>query len=203
MELSTKIFLIIIACAVTGSLIGVASADDYFPIVAVWDHKPYVCLTTTIKLHEPFKALDDWEEQLRIYTSSTNFDYTLYRGVKKECDIIIHENQNATNVNGITNCTVKFQTFANCVINIMTTTSPNYRGDTYKHELGHALGLGHRQTDNKESFPYLIMQDDIMFRQASPFDKITEADLDALLFIYNNDGWNLPNNYNETYSPQH
>jgi hypothetical protein len=42
-----------------------------------------------------------------------------------------------------------------------------------------------------------------MLRQASPFDKITKADLDALLFIYGKDGYQQPNNYIKTYSPKH
>mgnify|MGYP001601950252 CR=1 FL=1 len=76
MELIFKIFLIIIACAVTGSLIGYAYTDDYFPIVGVWDHKPYVCLTTKINLHEPFKALNDWELKLRQYKIASNYGAT-------------------------------------------------------------------------------------------------------------------------------
>ena len=203
MDTIYKIFLIVITCVVLGSLVGYAQASDYFPIIGTWDHKPYICLTTKINLHEPFKALNYLELKLRQYTSSTNFDYTLYKGLKKECNIIIHENQNATNVNGITNCTAKFNIFVNCVINIMTTTDPKYRGDTYKHEFGHALGLGHRQTDNMWHLPYLIQQDDIMYKQASPHYKITQADLDTLLFIYGKDGYQLPNNFNKTYSPKH
>ena len=48
-----------------------------------------------------------------------------------------------------------------------------------------------------------IKDDDIMYRQASPHDKVTQADLNALLFIYGKDGYQLPNNYNKTYSPEH
>ena len=203
MELYLKIFLIIIACAIIGSIIGNANAEDYFPIIGVWDHKPYVCLTVKDNLHEVFKALDDWENKLRIYTASTNFDYALYKGYKPECDIIIHESLNATGIYGITNCSTSFNKLTHCTINIVTNVPQFYRADTFKHELGHALGLGHRQVDNLAAFPALVIQDDIMLRQASPHDKITKADLDALLFIYGADGYQLPNNYNKTYSPKH
>ena len=203
MDVIYKIFLIIIACAITGSIIGYAYADDYFPIMGVWDHSPHVCLNINDVLHSAFKAVGDWRKQLRLYTQSTNFDYTLYKGIKPECDIIIHENLNMTGIYGNTICSVNRNVITSCVINIMTTTPSHYRADTFKHEFGHALGLNHRQTDNMWQFPYLVQQDDIMLSQASPFDKITQADLDALLFIYGEDGYQLPNNYNKTYGPKH
>jgi len=195
-ELITKIFLIIIACAIIGSLIGYARADDYFTINGKWDNEPRVCIQITEKnqTHGILKALTLWEKKLNEHTNSTNWNYNV--NIRKtNCDIDIFQNQIRDEIYGETICNVRNGMLTSCDILIFNENIPEtHFFQTFTHELGHALGLGHRLTDNQNAFPYLIETKDLMLQYAAPHQRMTNSSLAVLIILYGEDGFEKPNN---------
>ena len=75
--------------------------------------------------------------------------------------------------------------------------------ETLVHEVGHTLGIGHRQPFEKEGFAGVILSNDIMFGQTGFKRVITEHNVGFLIDHYGTDGWELPNRMPMNYTIPH
>lgn len=202
MRTSTKVAIILFCglLLLVGSLVN-AYGVDYFANT-IWrselgfEETPMVCLIGPPDKYNALRAAKSWELALREHTQSNDYDYKIM--VLKEigpepCDIFIEFGDpqdvwpstetrlGAMDCNDYLNkrfCLAVIDPDANLWYNALV------------HELGHSFGLGHRLSDTKDGFAYLVVQDDIMFAQAKKFAHITLESLDALQYSYNYNGWN-------------
>lgn len=169
-----------------------------------WNHDP---LTVYIKapsdkINDIKTTLNDWSSALESAsgnvvdnseiggTPDNKFDFT-YVDSARDADIVINVQRTAsfTGVLGITNpLDINGDGYfdkirINVKLGSMGATNEDFKQNV-RHEEGHALGLGHATDET-----------DLMSAQFSSTDQLYPSDLDinAVLFIYRNDGFGLPN----------
>jgi len=194
-------------------LVGFSPAfGDFIPLQLAWNEKPIICIYNDIPegMEDIFtkriflEGITPWEDKLNNMTNSENFDVRIIFDYRKECNVtvdykkIIKDDEGRSkDVLAEAYC-VKDMIFGHsCVITFDNSQImfKNHREtvNIIKHEMGHVLGLGHRQPLNDEnimsSLVSIIIENDIMFPQQGPFQKITDANLEALFFMYGEDGW--------------
>lgn len=161
--------------------------------------EPVICIERTDHRYYQIRAVKSWEIELEKYTSSKMYDYRIMVMDKftPVCDAtitfqdptMIWEN---TSHLGAAGCGIDSNEKRYCVVAVNWKEYPRERYTTLVHEMGHVLGLGHRlpiDFDNLSSVAGIVLEDDVMFPQASPFDVITKENLDALQYFYNYSGW--------------
>jgi len=206
----TVLAFLILGLIVTPILPGVFG--DFIPLQIAWKKQPVVCIDNEIPegMNDIYtkrmflKGITPWENKLNNRTNSENFDIRIIFGFIKDCnvmvfyeDIIKDSKGRSTNVLANVTCSDSIAFGHNCIIKFdnsqnMFHTSKEM-SNIMKHEMGHVLGLGHRQPLGDENImaalASIAIENDIMFPQSGPFQKITDVDLDALLFMYSSDGW--------------
>jgi len=203
-------------------LLPMAEGFDYFESNGSigWKYEPIICVVDVrpeLKYYT-LRAIDSWERELNkqgIY----DYDYRikLREDYKTVCNTIITFGnvtevwkETTTNL-GAAMCWEDFKfrvvdgerkqafgtRFCHAIIN-PDFEAGRYYYNTLVHETGHVLGLGHRLPLDVESYPYVVLTDDIMIPQAAPFKVITIESLNALQSMYNHSGWNGLVNENYT-----
>ena len=175
---------------------------DFIPYMTwEWDRDPIVCLnaadSTLPYMNDMVKAITIWKDKLNQNTGTHNFNYKVYvdkHGSQTHngiCTLIINTEvpkdlSFPKNAIGYTNCE---GTPLNCVITIFDNTPSNYLAQTIEHEMGHALGIGHRLAFTKCDFIAVVISNDVMISQAGKFRFVTPADIGALTQEYGHDGF--------------
>lgn len=197
---------VLVLLAIAIPVYAVATSIGY--IGASWNHDPvtvYVSMgkgVDTSFADEVQTALDDWSSALQTATDSSNFNFvvlTTTPSKRNPADITINLKRNTGAVLGSTSLSSSGENLAYTKITMAT---QNAMGKTLdkadfrnilRHELGHALGLGHAN-DNGAG------EKDLMYPY---YDYITVGydvlpstlDINALVNIYGNDGFSGTNNY--------
>jgi len=171
---------------------------DYFFYYGAWNYDPKICVNlpdhVDVKKYDIIRGLKQWETHLNLVTSSTKWNYDIMF-TSYPCDINLGFDKYPVKKTaiGTTHCTVTFGRIQHCDITIFPTLLKSWEKQTvYTHELGHALGLSHREGP-PNYLPYLVTQNDIMLSQSGPHQKLTHADLNAIRALYNDDGFGQPN----------
>ena len=185
------------------SLIYVANVYGFDYINAgygIWDYPPKVCLRVPeTQLWYTLKALDEWRNSWESNNGNKYLNFKLASMNKFSqlgCDIQIVDGNPVTIgasklAIGVTICNNKGNNFfLNCII-VMPFEHEQYYS-TSQHELGHALGLGHRLPFNNTGFMGVMLSKDIMNAQDGGWSSITNEDINAIKQIYNNDGFLNP-----------
>lgn len=172
-------------------------------------HTPIVCLVDPPEKYKAIKATKAWEVAMRKEVGQL-YDYNIRIVSANEtgCDILVQfinpliGYKGASSDLGLANCykPVTGDRFCSLYIN----PEKRFWLEAVTHEVGHAFGLGHRlplDNANLDAVAGIILEDDIMYPQASPFDHITIEDLDALQHMYNKKGWT--GGINQTYIIPH
>lgn len=178
---------------------------DYIDFRMAWDNQPMVCANDF-----PFETYNqtafvmgvmDWKWKLNEYTDSEGFPITYRHTIDGKytngCNVNINfypyleKNGEVLNIYADALCTKYDSIGMQCEIRInMLEFSPEMNAEiTMKHEMGHVLGLSHRQPLHDENPTAIIIDNDIMFFQAGPYQNITLVNLKALYTAYGNDGW--------------
>ena len=199
MRVSTIVGLVLIISLLL-LVIGLANAVDYFPNTTTlnkaggWTNTPTVCLDNPPDKFLALKATKSWELAFREHLQTNIYDYTIFiiNGWDDRCDILMtfedpSDLWNGTSHLGAIACW-KFDDDRFCRGAVNPESKNWYRA--LVHELGHAWGIGHRNTFTEEGFAYLVMQNDIMISTGNNFEHITTESIDAINFIYNHNGWN-------------
>ena len=174
------------------------------PVICIYEPIPHKYLV--------LKGAKAWEVELRKYTASNLYDYRikLVKVFETDCNILVKfgdpiELMNGGSPLGVAQCgDWEGERLCKIAVNWEYSSSEEISRTTLTHELGHALGIGHRMpldNSNHAGVGQIVLEDDIMFKQASPFDKITKQDMDALLFMYNYSGY--IGGINQTYTIPH
>ena len=177
-----------------------ANAVDYFPNTTNlnkaggWTHTPIVCLDNPPDKFNALRAAKSWELAFQERLQSHQYDYRILivDVWDDRCNILMtFEDPNniwkgTSHVGAIACWKYDDGRFCRGAIN------PEYIFwyNALVHELGHAWGIGHRNSFEKEGFAFVVLQDDIMLGQSKKFESITIDSIDALHFFYNYNGWN-------------
>lgn len=175
---------------------------DFIPYMTwQWNQDPVICLNaqnqTLPYLHGMLKSIVSWKDKLNENTGTHNFNYKIYvdkNGSTKHstlCSLNINteipkDNTFPATAIGYTDCK---GVPLSCIIDIFSSTPSNYLTQVVQHEMGHALGIGHRLAFTKCDFIAVVISNDIMISQAGAFRFITPADIGALTQEYGHDGF--------------
>ena len=189
-----------------GMLYEAQGEHDYFPPHIKWANPPQVCLADIPPedRYITIRAVNQWEKAFNDYMGDGYFYYnvkfvnsTFING----CNIVVLPVESITNPvtggnpMGLTTC---YESRSYCILRIDRDMANGvYYHDTIVHEMGHALGIGHRLSYEMEGYPAVIMSNDIMMNQAKPFLEITKASLDAIIYFYTEDfysNYTIPHN---------
>jgi len=192
-------------------LIGIPPAfGDFIPINYAWNEQPVICIDIPEEMKDIYtkraflEGITPWENKLNNVTNSENFDFRIIFDSRYECNVIIDykkiikdDEGRSKNVLAEAYCNKSMIFGHSCTITFDNSQVmfKNHREmvGIIKHEMGHVLGLGHRQPLPDEnimaSLISISIENDIMFPQQGPFQKITDVDLEVLLFMYGEDGW--------------
>ena len=204
-----KLNTFMITVILTLTLIGgnIASADYFAYRENKWDHEPLICLLKPenykdfkqygITMGKMVQAINIWKQKLNQYTESSNWNYSIkvlptYTSMLEyDCDVRIEISNFGGKSFGQIDCyVIDERQFCDIVI---YDQPANYFLGTITHEVGHALGLGHRLPWTKCDFAAVILSNDIMMKDSIKHPVITDESLRALIQFYGDDGFKTPN----------
>jgi len=169
---------------------------------AIWNKSPTFCLDNNSynKTYYAMRAIKSWNVELDKIVNDNSFDYYIHTDVNHECDVIIYNQKTNFQTKsgealGTTKCLWNEGFYLGCIIKVDFSHEQYY--STIVHEVGHALGLGHRLPFNQTGFAGVVISNDIMMQQAGSFQRITSEDINALINFYGLDGF-LTNSSNYT-----
>jgi len=127
-------------------------------------------------------------DRMELTTCNVSFVYDLERHDWQNGPKNINGKPSLTRQLGVTTCSDSQTEY--CQINIhMLYHNSTSVGLTIVHEFGHALGLGHRIGDTKNSWIAAWLSDDVMFPWAKHNQYITSDDINALIVLYGHGGF--------------
>ena len=201
MKLKLLPIITVIALIATISL-AQAVATSINLLQVTWNHDP---VTVYIKLqkgvdptykNEVITALNNWSNGLKSRTSSTAFNFEILddpQSKKRPADITITLKKNTGVILGSTSISSQGGLIQQAKITLATQNALGLPLDSAdvrniaRHEIGHALGLGHANDDGKEPIDLMAPQYD--FIEVGTDTYPSELDFNALIFIYGNDGF--------------
>ncbi|MFC1864228.1 matrixin family metalloprotease [Chloroflexota bacterium] len=154
-----------------------------------WNHDPLsVNVKVTGSLTNDYvemvdSVLGDWTTALQ--GTGEDYEFNITSDTKADIRIVIHPGK----YNGVLGLTKPFDRdndgYFDSVLITMKLDSAVEAEDfrnVLRHEMGHVLGLGHTQVVGDLMYPY--------YNPATNYDVMpSELDIEALLFIYGNDGF--------------
>jgi len=164
--------------------------DEYFEPYIYWEaERPVICIWVDDRdKHQTLRAIKSWELAFRDYTQTDKFDYRIMikdRG-HPDCNVLFTTSNAtmqfiSTTPIGSTSC---YFDLGMCQIIIWK----DFRGgefyyNTMVHEIGHIIGLGHRQANDSQGFIGNVLSNDIMFSTVKKFMNITKESLDAIIYF--------------------
>lgn len=181
------------------SLYATATSIPY--IGASWNHNPTVYITLQKVVDPSYKdeavgAINDWINALNAASGASNFSYTILvdpPSKRAPADISIQIKKNTGAVLGSTKISASSGTLNNTSITIASQNAmgkaldPADFRNILRHELGHALGLGHANDngsgDKDLMYPYYDYIE-------VGYDVLPSAlDISALINLYTSDGF--------------
>lgn len=191
--------LLVLALLVVGAY-AVASYVGY--IGASWNHDPvtvYVQLDKGVDSSykaEVQTALDDWSNRLKSKTGSSDFNFRVLDSPQSKripADIAIRLKKNTGAVLGSTSISASGENLAYTKITMATQNAmgkpldPADFGNILRHELGHALGLGHANDDGSGEKDLMYPYYDFIEVGYDVYP--SDLDLEALVYLYGSDGF--------------
>ena len=176
----------------------------------LWDHDPltvYIHASPRFQVYVPevLTALNDWshaledtsgkpvdDSEIGVADPDGVFDFQVVDS-RKDADIIIHIRGGAyAGVLGITiwRDTDRDGYFDKVKITVKVGPGAGFEDfrNVVRHEIGHALGLGHEITDESD-----LMDPTYDASETNVDVHPSDLDIGALLYIYGTDGFSLPN----------
>ena len=191
---------VLVLLAIAIPVYAVATSIGY--IGASWNHDPVTVYVSMGKGVDPSyasevqTALNDWSSALQTATGSSNFAFEILTtppGKRNPADISINLKKNTGAVLGSTSLS---SYGGNLSITKITIATQNAMGkpldkadfrNILRHELGHALGLGHANDDGTGDKDLMYPYYDFITVGYDVFPSI--LDNKALVKIYGNDGF--------------
>lgn len=202
---------LVLALVASTLLIGVPLVQAYATSVGLlrvaWNHDSVTVYITLEKgvapsyRNEVIAAFNSWSSALKAGSGNpSEFNFVFLdqpQSKKRPADIMVTVKRNTGNVLGSTSVSssggiiqsVKITLVANNAMGLPLETC-DFR-TIARHEIGHAIGLGH-SNDNKVE-PLDLMSPTYDFVQVGYDIYPSTLDVGAAIFVYGNDGFGLPN----------
>ncbi len=188
---TTAVIIFIILLVTLISYLGTAYGEhEYFEPYVYWLDRPTICIDDIDDADkwQTIRAVKSWEVAFRDYTNTTKYDYRIMvtDGPLEACDVTLKVSTRQLEFTttipiGTTACLVDEGI---CHITIQKKfRDGEFYYDTVVHEVGHALGLGHRLAYTDMGFISGVLSNDIMFPTIKNFIHITKESLDAIIYF--------------------